>query len=234
LEVTASRLDDLVQRERAFAADASHQLSTPLTGLRYTLEAALLDPAPDHRQALADALAEVDRLQTTIQTLLAVKRDDTGASSTDLSEVVRDVATEWRPRLAAKTRELRTDLPPDLPLAGANQAVLGQVLRVLIENAHDHGSGTVTIRARAAGSGVVVEVEDEGPGIPAGVGDVFERRSSNARGHGIGLSLARSLTTAEGGRLLLQRAGPRPVFLLALPPPSAPVVDTPTAADQRP
>jgi signal transduction histidine kinase len=218
LEATASRLDELLQRERTFAADASHQLSTPLTSLRYTLEAALLDPAPNDHRALSDALVEVDRLQTTIQTLLAAKRDDMPRSSTDVREVVSDVVSEWRPRLASRSRELRTELPPDLPVSGANPDVLGQVLRVLVENAHDHGSGTVMIRARRAGAGLIVEVEDEGAGIPAGMGDVFERRSSSARGHGIGLSLARSLAAAEGGRLLLQRARPRPVFLLALPP----------------
>jgi signal transduction histidine kinase len=218
LEATASRLDELLQRERTFAADASHQLSTPLTSLRYTLEAALLDPDPNDRQTLNDALREVDRLQATVQTLLAVKRDDIPAASTDIREVILDVASEWRPRLASQNRELRTELPPDLPVSGTNPAVLGQVLRVLVDNAHDHGSGMVTLRARAAGAGVVIEVEDEGRGIPVEAGDVFERRSSAARGHGIGLSLARSLTAAEGGRLLLQRAGPRPLFLLALPP----------------
>ena len=217
LERTATSLGELVQRERAFAADASHQLSTPLTSLRYTLEAALLDPVPDDRDALTRALVEVDRLQATIQTLLAVNRDGARRSTTEVGPLLREIASEWEPRLAAQRRSLQLAVPPDLPPCGAEGSVIRQIVNVLVENAHDHGAGTVSLRSRAAGTGVVIEVEDEGDGIDRAAGDLFERRSTRARGHGIGLSLARSLAAAEGGRLLLQRAAPHPTFLLALP-----------------
>ncbi|MBV9921073.1 MAG: HAMP domain-containing histidine kinase [Pseudonocardia sp.] len=206
-----------MQRERAFAADASHQLSTPLTSLRYTLEAALLDPAPDDRDALKRALVEVDRLQDTIQTLLAVNRDGARRSRTDVAPLLQEIVATWEPRLAAQRRSLQLAVPPGLPPCGADGSVIRQIVTVLVENAHHHGAGTVTVRGRAAGSGLVIEVEDEGEGIDPAAGDLFERRSTRARGHGIGLSLARSLASAEGGRLLLQRAAPHPNFLLALP-----------------
>jgi signal transduction histidine kinase len=75
----------------------------------------------------------------------------------------------------------------------------------------------VTVRARPVGTGVVVEVEDEGPGVVGDPEAVFERRSAEARGNGIGLALARSLAAADGGRLVLRAAGPHPVFAVVLP-----------------
>ena len=73
LDATALRLDGMLARERAFSADASHQLRTPLAALRIELEAIGLGEAPP--PGLAAALAQVDRLQATIDTLLAVARD---------------------------------------------------------------------------------------------------------------------------------------------------------------
>jgi signal transduction histidine kinase len=79
---------------------------------------------------------------------------------------------------------------------------------VLVENAMHHGGGPITVRARAAPPGVVVEVSDAGPGIGGDPARIFDRRVSNAGRSGIGLALARSLTEAEGGRLVLSAAGP--------------------------
>jgi signal transduction histidine kinase len=216
LNRTAGRLDEMLARERAFTADVSHQLNTPLTSLRLGLESALLSPGADDNAALRDALDEVERLQSTVATLFAVARDRTTADARcNVAEVCADVADRTRARLAAAGRPLRVDVDPGLPLVRCPSEVVREILAVLIDNALRHGAGTVTITGRSAGHGAVVEVSDEGAGVtdPAGV---FERGTVGADGHGIGLALARSLAESHDARLQLSRAAPRPVFTLAL------------------
>ncbi|MCA1842113.1 MAG: HAMP domain-containing histidine kinase [Actinobacteria bacterium] len=217
LNRTAGRLGDLVARERAFSADASHQLATPLTSLRLGLESALLTPGADHRAAVADALDEVDRLQRSVATLLALARDEVSAqASCDVARTCAEAADRCRGPLAAAGRPLRVDVEAGLPPARCSPDALHEVLHVLVDNATRHGGGEVRLRARGAGRGVVIEVEDEGPGVDGDAAAIFERRSSPSGGLGIGLALARALAEAHGGRLQLRRAGPRPVFALAL------------------
>ena len=218
LEATGERLGQLLARERAFSADASHQLRTALAGLRLRLEAARLLPGADQGQAIADALAEVDRLEGTVEQLLALARDAGGARDRlDLSRVAETVEQGWHGRLGADGRPLRFQIEGELPSVRASEAAVIQVLDVLVGNAAEHGSGTVTVRVRAAPGGLAIEVGDEGPGVAGDPERVFVRRAGRAVGHGIGLALARSLAEAEGGRLLLQRPVPKPVFALLLP-----------------
>jgi signal transduction histidine kinase len=100
---------------------------------------------------------------------------------------------------------------------------LAQVIATLLDNALMHGKGTVTIRRTQSASSVVIEVEDEGDGVPAElVSRIFERSvSGRPEGTGLGLALARTMTTADGGRIVLARRKP-PVFAVFLPrnPPS--------------
>jgi signal transduction histidine kinase len=228
LNRTAARLGEILGRERAFTADVSHQLNTPLTSLRLGLESALVTPGADTEVALRDAVGEVERLQTTVTTLLAVARDRTAATDArcDLGALCGDVADRSRARLAAAGRPLRVDLEEDLPLVRCPPDVVREILAVLLDNALRHGRGTVTITGRRAGHGAVVEVGDEGDGL-AEPASAFERRPPDANrpgrdGHGIGLALARSLAEAHESRLQLTRAAPKPIFTLALPGSPAP------------
>jgi signal transduction histidine kinase len=216
LDATADRLGALVLRERTFSADASHQLSTPLTGLRLTLEAAQLTPGADLGETVDEALVQVDRLQATITDLLSLARDTRVHEPVDVAELLAGTESEWRGRLAQAGRALRVDAPEALPVVTGSVAAVRQVLGVLLDNAAEHGAGTVTVRAQPASSGVVIEVEDEGAGLRE-PDRSFQRRSPGARGHGIGLALARSLVEAEGGRLVLRRAAPHPLFSIMLP-----------------
>lgn len=230
LRDTAAHIGGLLERERAFSADTSHQLRTPLTGLLLGLEAALDRPGADLRAALQTAITRGRHLQTTIDDLLALRRDGGRGGALDVEVEVRAAANRWRQPLAANGRRLAIDVRPGLSPVAVSGPALRQILDVLIGNALEHGGGTVTVGAHEVGDGAAVEVRDEGPGIPGKPEDAFVRRSAGASGHGLGLALARSLAEAEGGRLLLQHAGPGPVFSLLLPTADDVVVGT--AADQ--
>ena len=218
LNSTASRLDDLLARERAFTADASHQLRTPLAGLRLRLEAALERPGEDVRPAIAASLADADRLEATIGELLALARDQRAqrAYPLDLTALLDELSQEWRARLALQGRDLEVLIDPEVPDPSASAAAVRQVLAVLVDNATTHGAGTVAITVREAPGAVAIDVSDEGPGVREPEGLLFARRADQRDGHGIGLALARRLAEAEGGRLELARPQP-PVFTLLLP-----------------
>jgi signal transduction histidine kinase len=228
LGVTAERLDRMLQRERAFSADASHQLRTPLTSLRVTLEAAELDPNGDQAAAIGTALDEVDRLDRTIDDLVALAREiPIDDLHTDLRRVLREFADDWRGRRSEPGRTLEVRVPDDLPEVRISDRALRQILEVLVDNAFRHGAGQITVEARGARPGAVVAVTDAGPGIAGDPDRIFDRRVSNSGRSGIGLALARSLAEAEGGRLVLSESGPPAttfsVYLPgASPPPSEP------------
>jgi signal transduction histidine kinase len=214
LDATAGRLDALVTRERAFTADASHQLRTPLQALRLELETMELQgsDAPE----LPAAIAQVDRLESTIATLLAVARDATVPDArTDVAAALDGLRERWNDRLARDGRPLRIGMTGSATLARASPAVVDEILEVLVDNACRHGAGAVTLSARAVDGWVLVEVADEGPGLGADPEAHFVRRATGADGHGIGLALARSLAHAEGGRLTIA-AGTEPVATLVL------------------
>ncbi|WP_448611434.1 sensor histidine kinase [Geodermatophilus sp. URMC 60] len=221
LDATAIRLDELLARERAFSADASHQLRTPLSGMRLRLEAALERPDVDPRPAIAATLVDADRLEAIIDELLALARAGQGPSGgpvgpVDLDALLGELSPEWGARLALHGRDLEVRVDPDAPGARASSAAVRQVLGVLVDNATTHGRGTVTITVREAAGAVAVDVSDEGPGVQDPEGVLFSRQADRRDGHGIGLALARRLAEAEQGRLTLTRVSP-PVFTLLLP-----------------
>ncbi|GAA1273520.1 HAMP domain-containing sensor histidine kinase [Pseudonocardia aurantiaca] len=217
LNSTARRLGDLVQRERSFSADASHQLRTPLAGLRLELEAALDSRRADVTPALLSAIAAVDRLEQTIEKLLALARDDRrDVEPIDVHSVLDEIEHDWLRRPATAQRPLRITIDPQAPPCVASGTAVRQVLAVLLDNAAAHGGGAVTVTARDAGEVLAIDVSDQGSGVTVPESDLFVRRADTARGHGIGLALARSLAEAEGGRLWLTSAHPA-TFTLLLP-----------------
>lgn len=219
LNATAERLGQVLARERSFSADASHQLRTPLTALRVRLEAALLNPGRDRDDVLRDALTDIDRLHATVEDLLALARDTPAdRDAVDLEAVLGDAERRWHGPLAAQGRPLRVRVEAPLPPVRASARAVTQILDVLVDNAARHGDGAVTLTCGTRlDDAVAIDVADEGPGPPAGDDAPFRRRAPDAAGSGIGLALARSLAQAEGGRLVLTRAGPGPVFTLFLP-----------------
>jgi len=216
LDATAQRLDDLVSRERAFSADASHQLRTPLAALRIELEA--IELRGDAPPELPAALGQVDRLQGTIDTLLSVARDaHRPVSACDLQSVLDDLEHRHRGPLAAAGRPLRVSIRAAEPVTRASREVLGEILDVLVDNAEQHGAGAVDVAVREVDDWLAIDVADEGNGFAGDPEAAFVRRAGSGKGHGIGLALARSLAHAEGGRLTITSAGPGPVLTLLLP-----------------
>ncbi|MEV6646687.1 HAMP domain-containing sensor histidine kinase [Amycolatopsis sp. NPDC051371] len=211
LAATAARIGETLERERAFSAEASHQLRTPLTGLRLQLEAALETPGADPRAAIRAGIASADRLERTIEDLLALGRERRAPrAELDLDALLEEVRQAGEALLSPHGRTLRiTRQEP--PPAWVAAAAVRQVLGVLLDNAATHGRGTVTLVARDAGDALAIDVADEGPDL--GETDPFATATA---GHGIGLRLARSLAEAEGGRLRLSRPDP-PTFTLLLP-----------------
>jgi signal transduction histidine kinase len=214
LAAAASRIEQVLARERALTADVTHQLKTPLTALRLELEAgAERSSGPN----VAAALAETDRLEATISSMLALARDaDRRRDPVPIAPIVEASCHAWSRLVAAADRELVVAIDEPALCAPVSPSALRQILDVLIDNALHHGRGTVRIRVRTVGTAAQISVGDDGrEALDPAV--LFARRSPSSRGHGIGLALARSLAEAEGGRLDLVEAGVGTTFALVLP-----------------
>ncbi|WP_031030392.1 ATP-binding protein [Streptomyces albus] len=224
LDASADRIGRMLTAERRLAADASHQLRTPLTALSMRLEEIIATSegeAPEDRAVVKEeatiALAQVERLTDVVQRLLTNSRDPRTGSAVgfDLDEVVKQQIEEWKPAYRSAGRALVRSGKTGLRAVGTPGAV-AQVLATLIENSLMHGDGTVALRTRVTGNQVVVEVTDEGPGVDEALGSrVFERTVSGHNSTGLGLAVARDLAEADGGRLELLQQLP-PVFALFL------------------
>ncbi|WP_327269354.1 ATP-binding protein [Streptomyces sp. NBC_01218] len=218
LDASAERIARMLTAERRLAADASHQLRTPLTALSMRIEEISVTDDPEIVKEEANiALTQVERLTDVVQRLLTNARDPRTGSAVvfDLDEVIKQQIEEWRPAYRGEGRAVVRSGRHGLRAVGTPGAV-AQVLAALIENALMHGGGTVALRTRVTGNQIVVEVTDEGTGVPADLGArIFERSISGRNSTGIGLAVARDLAEADGGRLELLQQQP-PVFALFL------------------
>ncbi|MEV8088246.1 ATP-binding protein [Streptomyces nigra] len=218
LDASAERIARMLTAERRLAADASHQLRTPLTALSMRLEEITLTDDPETvKEEATIALTQVERLTDVVERLLTNSRDPRSGSAVtfDLDEVIQQQLAEWRPAYRSAGRAIVSSGKRHLTAVGTPGAV-AQVLAALIENSLMHGGGTVALRTRVTGNQAVIEVTDEGPGIPADLGArIFERAISGRNSTGIGLAVARDLAEADGGRLEMLQTNP-PVFALFL------------------
>lgn len=216
LNSTAVRLGELVERERTMAAQASHQLRTPLSGLRAVLEQAHGASAEVQAAAISVAIERADALNSTIDDMIQLARGPLHGTALDAASLLDAAALRWRGIFAAQGRPLRTQLATDLPAFVGVASAVGQILDALLDNAERHGAGAVVLRARNSFGSVAIDVEDEG-GTVAATDDIFVSGVSGAGGSGLGLSLALRLAHDQGGRLLLSERSPHTRFTLVLP-----------------
>jgi signal transduction histidine kinase len=204
-----ARLERLVEGQREFVADASHQLRTPLTGLQLRLEEARATGDPEEIEA---ALREVDRLSAMVSELLLLSQAgevDAPAEEIDLGAATREAAARFTQRTSSagtgdgRVKALQGAPTPPVHAAPAD---VERTLDTLIENALNYGNGEVTLVARPG----AIDVLDEGPGIdPDELEAVFERfhRGKAGRagppGTGLGLPIARELMRRWGGDVTL-------------------------------
>jgi signal transduction histidine kinase len=210
------RLDAARARQRAFVADAAHELRSPLTNMRTELEVAQRIPDGTDWPGLAvDLLTDVERLSRLVDDLLLLARADDAATravapieTVDVGGLLADIAARYpavryeRPALA-----LPTEGEPD---------ALGRVVANLLDNAVRHAATTVILAADAEDDFQRITVCDDGPGIPAAdrerVFDRFTRlddgRARDAGGAGLGLAIVRELVRRHGGTVTLSDAEP--------------------------
>ncbi len=204
------RLEDGLERERRFTADASHELQTPLALLETELELALLRPRSpaELAAALRSAAEEVDRLRRLADDLLVLAQLERGRVPLRCEQIAADelletVARRFGARAAVEGRSLEVD-DTSAALSG-DRIRLEQALANLVDNAFRHGAGTVRL-AVSAGNGLVeLRVADDGTGFPTDfLPHAFERfsRPDGARSGGtagLGLAIVAAVAEAHGG-----------------------------------
>jgi two-component system, OmpR family, sensor kinase len=199
------RLARALRAQTEFVANASHQLRTPLTGLRLRIEEARADPAGAEHH-LEAGLEELDRMSHTIDDLLVLSRTgerEGEGEEIDLAEAAADARRRWERAAAARDIALTAELD-GAGSVWASRADLDRAVDAVLENAlhYTPPGGHVTVRAGDA----AIEVLDDGPGLDEGEQeDVFARfhrgraGRSGAPGTGLGLPIARELMRTWGG-----------------------------------
>jgi signal transduction histidine kinase len=199
--------------QQRFVADASHELRTPLSTVRTNAEFLREHPdaAPDDRgAAIADVVTEAERMSRLVEGLLVLARADAGVAverrPVDLRAVATDEARRFQPPGRARTEAPAVSVRSEgAALVSGDPDALGRVVRILLDNAFQHGSPPVVIAIARTGDRIRLEVRDAGRGLPKGTEErIFERfyRADPARsgeGTGLGLSIARAIADAHGG-----------------------------------
>lgn len=206
-----ARLEDALQRERDFVADAGHELRTPLALLRTELELALRhgDSVEELQEAVRRSSEEVDRLAQLAEDMLLIARSDRGrlplhVKRLEVSELLGAVGSRFGWRAEDAGRTLAVEATAGLAV-DADRLRVEQALGNLVDNALRHGKGKVELSAATVDGAVEIHVTDEGPGFPPDfLAQAFERftRADPGRGRGgagLGLSIARAIARAHGG-----------------------------------
>jgi len=230
LESAYRQLEQSLDSQRRFVADASHELRTPLTTVRGNIELMRREPpldANEQADVLADTRDEVDRLIRLVHELLVLARADAGQAlrrePLPIKPLLEDVCRQFK--LLAPQRMILCESLPDVQVLGDRDA-LKQVFLILLDNALVHTSPGATVEmATATTEGcVAISVRDSGAGIaPEVLPHIFERFyrgqvSRSGTGTGLGLSIAKELVEAQDGTIVVEsQVGQGSVFTVTLP-----------------
>ena len=197
----ATRIGDLLARERESVADLSHRLRTPLTALRIDAES-----LRDSR--LIDDVAMMERTVSEIIREARRQGGETRRMPCDAARVIAERAAFWRPLAEDQDRRMSVSVPHDPALVQVPSDDLAACADVLLENVFTHtpeGAGLAIRVSHRAGGGAWLVVSDDGPGFPPG-GPV-RRGLSGGGSTGLGLDIARRIAQESGGTLTI---GPSP------------------------
>jgi signal transduction histidine kinase len=228
------RLEDATDRQRRFVADASHELRSPLTGIRARLEVDLAHPdGADWQATEREVLDDAIRLQHLVDDLLALAASDASASDqsapepVDLDEIVLDEARRLRSRTSQR---IDTAGVSGAQIVGHAEP-LARAVRNLLDNAASHAQSMVIITLRESEASVVLTVADDGPGIaPEQHARIFERfariddgRARSLGGTGLGLAITHDVVVSHGGTITVDNVpGARFTVCFPLSPPPSP------------
>ena len=212
LDALLARLGDTLAMQRAFIADAAHELRTPVAALRLQVQVLRRSRTPAEQAARVDALeGSVERASRLVAQLLTLARSARPAGQVDgevdIAAICREAAAAVLPVADLAGATIEAELPESsagCDVAG-DPAQLEALVRNLLENAIRHaGGGPVRLSLREEGANVVIVVSDRGPGIPVAererVFDRFHRlRGAAPEGSGLGLAIVRSVARGHGG-----------------------------------
>jgi signal transduction histidine kinase len=222
------RLQSSVNQLRTVTGAVAHDVKSPVTLIRGTLESALCNDRNDKwRDSVGEAIEELDRLLHLLNTTLDLAEAEAGAlhlnhGPVDFSDVVKQLVDVYQPAMAERHHEVTRDLEGHV-VVDADLSLLNRVVSNLLENELTHlpEGCRVSVRLHSYQGSAELVIEDDGPGFPPEIGSrAFERfvKGTHSPGHGLGLAFVDAVAQAHGGSARVSdRSGGGAVITLTLP-----------------
>jgi signal transduction histidine kinase len=222
------RLQSSVNQLRTVTGGIAHDLKSPVTLIRGTLESALCNEGNEKwRDSVGEAIEDLDRLLQLLNTTLDLAEAEAGAlhmdrGQVDFSDVVRQLVDIYQPAMAERHHEVTTDVEEHV-VVDADPTLLNRVVSNLLENELTHvpAGCRVNIRLHSHQGSAALVIEDNGPGFPPDIrSEVFKRfvKGKHSPGHGLGLAFVDAVAQAHGGTARIsERAGGGAAITVSLP-----------------